>query len=409
MRKHLFFLVLIVVGCKTNVSHPNKVIWSDASSGDGMVLTATTLNCGLAPGVVHLATPRILAVAEEIRKIPEVGVMCFEELWTEESRDAVIRALGPNVYTYYVDTQGENQHDGVNVCSESDIKETLVCARNECSGLPDEEQTICVTDRCKAELLELFKSGLSQCLHCLVASVGKPVNGVVESCVQPVGGRVITGTSRPYKGQNDVLLASRWPLKNTEVMRLRTSFSNRVALFANIEPEGYQSVEVACAHISTKADLPPNYPGFDDWDEEMIAQIDDISVRLKERAGNGPLIFLGDMNAGPAIGGWIKSDSSKVWNHIMKLGFYSPAVEANPAFCSICESNTLGPKSSTNGNYLIDHVLMLNSSVGSGLKPISARPIFNQKRRFVSYYGEIVEMHLSDHYGVAVDFYLERK
>ncbi|HLD34620.1 MAG TPA: hypothetical protein VJB62_02035, partial [Patescibacteria group bacterium] len=207
-----------------------------------------------------------------------------------------------------------------------------------------------------------------------------------------------------YDGQNGILLASRWPLNNREVIRLKSSFSNRVALFATIELVGFEPIEIACAHISTSNAVPPNYPEFTTWDEEMIDQIKTISTRLKQRAGNHPMLFFGDMNAGPAIGEEILALAVHVWNRIVEFGFISPAARSLTPFCSMCNDNTLRPNGSK--DYLIDHVLVRDPAGGTELKPVCAYPIYDQRRIFKGYNGEWVDLHLSDHRGVVVKFHL---
>ncbi len=401
MRKGMFLVFLAIVGCKAK-SPPPPIVYS----GDGLILQAATVNLGDAPGVVRLATPRTAAIAEELSAMHDLGIICFEELWTQESKDAVIKVLGPDMHVYYEKTRGENQNDGVNVCSSSQVADTVSCGRkNKCGDWPAEEQSICMFEHCKGELKDVYMYGGSKCLSCLVASVGKSIDGILETCVQPNGKPPIAGASRAYDGQNGVLLASRWPLQNPETLRLRASFSNRVALFATIQPEGYEPIEVACTHLSTSTDVPPNHPDFYTWTDEMNAQVQDISKRLKKRAvNNRPSLFLGDMNSGPEIGDKISEEMPKVWKRIVELGFYSPVTDAKPPFCTMCSTNTLRPKSSTDS--LIDHVLVRDPPGGTELEVASVYKFFDQPRQFTGYNGETVESNLSDHYGVVVNFRL---
>ena len=370
---------------------------------EGPVLEAATINWGMAPGVISLYTPRLPAMAAEVEKLQGIGLICSEELWTMESKETYIEALGPDMHAFYAETRGENQQDGVNVCTPSEVKEVASCARRKCANFPDEEQTICVFRECLDELAGIYIFGDPNCLHCLASSVGKSVEGVIDACVQQKDKPPIAGVSRAYDGQNGVVLASRWQLQNTEVLRLRASFSNRVALFATIELEGHESIEVACAHISTETKIPPNHPDFSSWEEEMKAQIEDTSARLKERAGNRPSLFLGDMNAGPVLDGWINSEAPNVWKHIEELGFYSPAIYADEPFCTICEGNTLRSYPGR-GNYLIDHVLVSDPAGGTELEPILVHPFLDEIYTFRGHGIDWEESNLSDHYGVVVNF-----
>lgn len=415
MRECLTWLFLIFAGCKSNAFVARD---STTSSVEGTVLKTVTVNWGIAPGVVDLATPRIPAMAEEVSKMRGRDVLCFEELWPLEAKQAAIKALGSDMHTFYVETRGENQQYGVNVCTPSQIQDSAACARKKCANLPTEEQTICVHKACRDDLVNLYIQGGAKCVICMVASVGHSIEEVVNNCEQSDPQTPIAGVSRAFDGQNGVLLASRWPLKNTEALRLQASFSNRVALFATIEIEGNEPIEVACAHISTRNEISPDNPKFANWNEEMNSQIDVISTRLKQRAGDRPSLFLGDMNAGPVLGEMITEYTPKVWSHIRELGFYSPAVDADPPFCTICADNTLRyvkivgnrlvPSYGKN-NYLIDHVLVRNPAGGTELKTVSAYHFLTQVRNFKGYDGQLVKRHLSDHYGVIVDLRLQIK
>lgn len=417
MRGYLFLaLFLSIFGCKSNGS-----AWVSSPAIDSVnrpILKTATVNWAIAPGVIDLASPRVSVIVEEIAKMRDIDVMCFEEVWSLEAKLAIVAALGSGLHTYFVPTNGENQHDGVNVCSSSQIQDATACARKKCANLPVEEQSICAHKECRGDLAKLYLRGGFKCLVCLVTSVGDSVDEIVKNCEQKDPVVPIDGVSRAFDGQNGVLLTSRYPLKNPEVLRLQASFSNRVALFVTVEIKDYEPIEIACTHISTGNDIPPDNPNFSDWDEEMNAQIDAISRRLKERAENRPSIFLGDMNAGPALGGWISESSPNVWNRIVELGFRSPAAQANPPFCSICKDNTLrdvkvsGNKleiSYVDKSYLIDHVLTRDPIGGTELETVSASQVANQRRVFKGYDGAAVERHLSDHYGVVVEFRLRNK
>lgn len=400
MRK-LVLLFVLAIGCKPSAS----TTYPSTDAGEGPVLETLSWNGGEAPGVVSLATPRLPAIAEELEKISGIGIACFQELWTQESKDAVIQAMGPEMYYYYIDTRGENQRDGVDVCTPDQAKNVAACARDKCSSFPAEEQTLCVYEECKAELRNTYIFKSKNCVYCLVAGVGKSIEEILDNCVQQPGAPKIAGMSRAFDGQSGVLVASRLPLRNPEVLLLPASFSNRVAVLFTVEIAGFEPIEAACAHISTSTDLPPNHPDFDNWDEEMIAQVNAISAKQKERAGNRPQLFLVDLNAGPQLGNNISETSPKVWRRVRQLGYSSPAAQAKEPFCTICKENTLREKGSTN-NYLIDHVLVRDPPGGTTLRPVVTHPYFDQRRIFRGYNGEWVDSHLSDHYGTVVKFNL---
>lgn len=407
--KRILALFTLCLSCNPSLLATGKRYPAECRN-PGPILETLTYNVGLAPGVVPYATPRIKPVAEELAKFRDMGVMCLQEVWTQEARDAVVAALDlPDDQVYYVDTRGQGDDlKDINVCRPGQVDALASCARDACGDLPDEEHAHCALDACNSELVSLYMRGGENCLNCLVSSVGHSIDDTIKTCTVPGH-----GVSHSYDGQNGVMLVSRWPLKNREAILLPSSIANREALFATVEIDGREPLELACTHVSTWNQLPPSQRGpdgkkmFSDWDEEMIAQIDIISARLNARAQGRPQLFLGDMNAGPELGRSIKGDMPKVWGRIHALGFSSPAAQAEDPFCSVCQGNSLrGPNAP---NKLIDHVLMRDPVGGSSLTPLCTRSVIDAKhqRYFPGPNGTLMEEHLSDHYAVTVTFSFE--
>jgi endonuclease/exonuclease/phosphatase family metal-dependent hydrolase len=413
MRRLLALLALFCLSCNPVLGVPSgETIPSVCRlKPDTPILETFTYNAGLAPGVVPYATPRIKPVAEELAKFRNVGIMCLQEVWTQEAKDAIVASLAlPEDQVYYVDTRGQGEEPpGSNVCRSSQIGPVAQCVEDNCSDIEDpEETTVCANRMCKQELVSLYLNGGRDCVDCLVASVGQDLKTVEKQCTKPA-----PGITRAYGGQNGVMLISRWPLENREWEMLPASFSNRVALYATITLEKRQPLEVACTHLSTYAEMPPGFRDagaqvFDDWDDEMIAQVSRISAKLRQRAnGERPQLLIGDLNAGPEIGRSVSSSMPRVWRKIVALGFSSPAVEAERPFCSTCDGNSLRNPGAK--NYLLDHVLMRDPVGGSRLQPRCVRSVLGEghQRYFPGYDGRLLEEHLSDHYGVAAAFSYE--
>jgi len=409
MRRILLILPFLLA-CNPSLMVPSAHLPASCPAGSPLLETMTW-NVGLAPGVVPYARPRIQAVADEIVKFRDMGVICLQEVWTQEARDAIIAKLAlPEDQVYYVDTRGAGEEPpGSNVCTAGQIGPVAACVRERCDGLEsDEETTHCAQHECHDALVSLYLRGGRECLDCLAASVGEDVDTIERQCTKPA-----PGVTRAYDGQNGVMLISRWPLQNRQWEMLPASYSNRVALYATIGLQGHEPLEVACTHVSTWNELPPAYKDengrkvFSSWDDEMIEQVTRISRKLSERAQGRPQLFLGDMNSGPEIGSYVRASMPKVWAKIRALGFSSPAASAWPTFCSTCGSNSLRDPGSR--NYLIDHVLVRDPIGGSRLTPRCTRSVLDEehKRYFKGYGDSLLEEHLSDHYAVTVTFSYE--
>jgi len=406
--KRSLLLLAFCLACNPSLLATGKRYPSECRN-PGPVLETMTWNVGLAPGVVPYATPRIKPVAQEIAKFRDLGVICLQEVWTQEARDAIVASLAlPADQVYYVDTRGQGDDlKNINVCRPSQIDALASCARDACGDLPDEEHAHCALESCNDEIVSLYMRDGENCLNCLVSAVGVSIDDTVRACTQPGH-----GVSHAYDGQNGVMLISRWPLKNREAILLPSSIANREALFATIELDGRESLELACTHASTWNQLPPSERGpdgkktFKDWDGEMNAQMEIISAKLRERAQGRPQLFLGDMNAGPELGSSIDGDMPRVWSRIRALGFSSPAAQAEQPFCSVCRGNTL--RSPGANNKLIDHVLVRDPVGGSSLTPLCTRSVIDaEHKRYFPAYGGMLEEHISDHYGVTVTFRYE--
>lgn len=405
--------LLFVIGCAA-LGRPERTVPTEGVV-HGPILEAVTYNLGLAPGVEPYASPRIKPLAHELGKLRDVGVMCLQEVWTKEAKEAIVAELAlPPENVFYSDTTGQGDDlSKINVCKPGQLDGVASCMRTHCTGLPDEEQSRCGREQCMGALVSLY--GLTgsgeNCLNCLVASVGKPFEGALKTCATPG-----QGVTHVYDGQNGQMLISRFPLAHTEAILLPSSIANRAALFATIELEGHESIEVACMHSATSNQVPPSHRGsdgkrtFSDWNDEMIGQVDIVSKRLKERAGNRPQLLLGDLNTGPGLGHDVTEDEPRVWSRIVSLGFTSPATQADHPFCSVCSDNTQRQIENPNpGNHLIDHVLVRDPPGGSTLIPVNVRRMFDADHLvyYRGYDGQLVEGHLSDHYAVAVSFHYE--
>ena len=183
----------------------------------GPLLEVVTFNAGLAPGIVSMATPRIQPTAEAIGEMRGAGLICLQEIWTREAKEAVIEALDlPPENVYYVDTTGVGtlERSGWDTCLPEEIGPIVRCAERNCAGVNDEDETICALEMCRDELVDLYRARGYECLNCLTASVGKPASEIEDACVNR------TGASRAYDGQNGVMLISRWPLKDPEYLDL---------------------------------------------------------------------------------------------------------------------------------------------------------------------------------------------
>lgn len=405
--KRILIALTVTFGVTTCATPRLPSVKWNCPPGEGLLLETVSYNAGLAPGVVPYATPRTERVAEEIGKLRGTGLICLQEVWEPEARDLILKKLDlPPENVFHAETFGEGEMPGVHRCEENLIDPLLKCAEKKCAGYPDEDKSICVKHKCYMQLAKVYWKD-ENCIQCLLSMVGHSTDDVRRVCTSE------KGQTRTYHGSNGTVLASRWPLKNREVIRLPSSGVNRVALLATVDVPGMGEIEVGCTHLSSETIMDPILPEFKEWSDEMLAQFDLADRRLTERAAGKPQLFLGDFNAGPGRDGYglhwppvhrgveIKASASRVWGHIMRRGFESPVTRAKPTFCTTCNDNDLRGHGS---NHLIDHVLLRDPKGGLDLEAACAHPWFDSPVRAVTTEGRSTTVNLSDHYGVVVKF-----
>lgn len=353
----------------------------------------TTYNMAQAPGVNRLVNERLAPAAAAIRQeLERSDLVCIQEVWTDQARDAVIQQSGlPPENYYWADTKGVGE-TGLDRCEPGQLVGIMDCVRKRCSHESDQDISICARNRCLWKLVWLYLSG-SRCLNCLTAMIGQSTNQVIGTCVNGLG------ASRAYGGSNGLLLLSRRPLRNREVVHLPASGSNRVALLATVEIAPGRSVEVACTHITTHLDQAPT-SGFRSWRLEQAAQFVRIDRRLRQRAGQRPQLLIGDMNFGQRHG-TVNAVMWPTWKLATDAGFVSPAEYARSPICSYCDDNRLAGGLA---RVLIDHVLIRQSESHWGLRPVCAERVLEQPVVVTDRRGRRRLVSLSDHFGVSVAF-----
>lgn len=351
---------------------------------------AVTWNVALAPGMNRLSTPRAAPVADALRDL-DADVVCIEEAWLAADKARIVAALASRLpHAFFTDTSGTGE-DPADACDTDDLGSLAECAREKCSNA-GEDSTLCAMAECGSDLLGLYLRH-KQCLNCLAAGVGKPFDAIMAACTDG------KHASRVYGGQNGLVLLSRFPLHDREMLMLPASGANRPVLVATMDMPGRPPVEVACTHLSSPQRVPPMHSGYETWEDEQEAQIAIASARLASRSSGRPVVFLGDMNFGQEHGRDVVAMSRDVWLFANRLGFESPAAFVEPPMCSVCAGNNLRD---TQMNQFIDHVLLRNPAEGPRIVACETDRLFDRPVTVTDGAGNPVSTYLSDHYGIRV-------
>lgn len=384
-------------GCATimNIFNPmDKPLPVECDPDDDDTFTAVTYNVSVAPGVIPQATPRIPHVAEAVSDI-EFDAICIQEAWPSEATDAIVSALElPKENVFTADTSGRNDSGG-NKCTRREVRPMLACVRKNCSHVHPEETTKCAMKRCRGTALGMYLFA-RECLNCLIASVGKSADEIYKTCVR--GG----GASRVYGGNNGMILASKYPLTNRTVVHLPASGANRVALVADaVLPDG-SMVHLGCTQLSSPAVTSPTHPDFYDWEDEQIAQFNMVDRAILKSDSGAPIILMGDF--GFSVGKpdtKLYSANIETWQHIERLGWWSPTMHTEGMMCNKCAGNNLLKSSK---NWHTSHVLIRKTDKDPKIEPVCADRQAMHKKRIKGYFGKEILTNISYSYAIRVMF-----
>jgi len=347
-------------------------------------LKVMTYNLGLAHTFVSYADERLPKLAEALSKA-DADVMCLQEVWDKKDRKVIAKAVEDNFNDVYLTKIKNLKSKHAPTCRIGDLfgeGKFVSCMNTQCKGLDGDEFTDCIIDKCGGSLRALKESN-RECATSLMAQVGKnPILSMLR-LLNPLK----KSTLFAYKGSNGLMLLSKLPLKNKELVDFSdiSTLNRRQALKAQIETEG-KTVDVLCTHLTSDLETTVPYTGvFETWGEENLAQIE----RLKTKTQNAEhLIVMGDMNCSVQS----PTYSGELEENCLNLGLNLNDVL--PQFakeCTFCGTNTLnGPEVN---DTQIDHVYV------RGLTPVAAKVAMKEKVTISPKEGE-VQTHLSDHFAI---------
>ncbi|HIA02669.1 MAG TPA: hypothetical protein EYN66_12295 [Myxococcales bacterium] len=386
MTRHLsLFLLLFCLACGGNSDDSaTDNGTTDDGTTDGTVveteLTVVSWNVGLAHGYVPLGAarqPHVIAALDTI----DADVICLQELWTEDDREAARAALEARGYNTHIHVP-EIESEFKSACQEDLLLALKACLLEQCpETIGTDGMTTCAVDKCPTRVAPLG----SDCIGCLTKDLTEHLDDIITRCIAET--EVVPYS---YSGHNGLLLATKTEMTAIAGVDLTASLTFRSYIQATINTSGLGDITLACTHLS--ADLSVPYMGeFSGFPEEQSYQITDMLGALP---ADTPVILMGDMNTGPDIEDiQIAAELADNYQQFVDALWNSHLLSQ----CTWCpEENTLiGP----GGNdHIIDHVM--THGVDSS-KVVSTR-ILAQKVTITNADNEEEESNLSDHFGVQV-------
>ncbi|MEY4722729.1 MAG: hypothetical protein RLZZ324_242 [Candidatus Parcubacteria bacterium] len=405
MKKYLVLALIFASACAHELPPPVYAPPPQATvcRSERAPLQAATFNAGLIPSGQKYVAERTPFVANALARV-DADVMCVQELWTDESRDAVIAASGlPYDQVFFADTVGKGPRTSEPVCTASMLSGLRRCADSHCTG-KGLDTGKCVTSSCEGDLISLYLFH-RKCLHALV------VNAPGKTAVADMANASMRKNAlvRAFDGRNGVLLLSKYPITDRQVIMLPSTGANRVALVGRVQVPGMSApVEVACTHLSSPlSKLDPWQSGAHEWPEEQAMQYRKITDVLAKRAGGRPAIFLGDMNFGARHGETVEGVYEENMQLLREKGFTLPAASQEPPMYSQSNRNTFRKNDGPFLTRMLDQIQVRDPKGGDALHPECARRILEEPVTVVVSGEGGVETNLSDHYGVLQSFWPE--
>lgn len=354
--------------------------------GGGATLVVATYNAGLARSFVDYAVERTPAVAEALAA-EELDVLCLQEAWEQEDWEALATASDlPHSHRLDADPgDSDDMADAVAVCSQEEVTPLEECVREMCD-VPPGELTSCALVMCADDVSALS----TECLGCITGVIGDlDIDGVVAACGPDGAGG---GSAYTYGGSFGTGLLSALPLTGEDSLVMESTTTRRALLYAQIEAEDGEAVHVFCTHLTANLAAVPYTGEAGGWEEENRDQVDTLLEYVDEKAGDGRVILLGDLNSGPAVDG---GSAELADNYdLLAEAFDNPFAEQDDASCSFCDDNSLQGADASDA-VLIDHVML-----GNWADYDATGEIFLSGEVTIEVEDEEVETALSDHYGV---------
>ncbi len=341
---------------------------------------------------------------ERILKTADSDILCLQEIYDKNEIMKISQFLKDKkndlgyISTVYVNTKNEDFDPIPPSCTQEEVAPVVMCVAMECGGT----DIACIAQNCLGDILALPPV----CQQCLIGDglgsiAGGDFQAVLEECM--VEKEVV------YKnnGNNGILLASKYPLKDKGTLALTSYGNHRMAVYATlgrIEKDGeiydYKpaigDTQIICTALS--AIIDEEYDGIaGSWQQEQLTQINEI-LSIPDNENIAQRVIMGDFNSNIAGGENIIESNPGPVAALISDGWYDPyfdVEEEDIIQCTVCPENPFINKNSSEAVH--DHIFFRNRK---GFVFMSERVfhneflLFNEKEKTKTRYS------ISDHYGI---------
>ncbi len=341
---------------------------------------------------------------QKILKTSDSDILCLQEIYDKNEIMKISQFLKDEknglgyISTVYVNTKNEDFDPIPPSCTQEEVAPVVMCVAMECGGT----DIACIAQNCLGDILALPPV----CQQCLIGdNIGSIAGGDFQAILQ----ECMVEKEVVYKnnGNNGILLASKYPLKNKGTLALTSYGNHRMAVYATlgrIEKDGeiydYKpaigDTQIICTALS--AIIDEEYDGIaGSWQQEQLTQINEI-LSIPDNENIAQRVIMGDFNSNIAGGENIIESNPAPVAALISAGWYDPyfdVEEEDVIQCTVCPENPFISKN--NSEAVHDHIFFRNKK---GFVFMSERVfhneflLFNEKEKTKTRYS------VSDHYGV---------
>jgi len=361
-----------VEGSTCNCSHPFTV----ATFNTDQIFTSSDQN------------QRLNATVNFFKQPPQqdIDVLCLQELWDPNQRDAVISALNSTFPFSFHAPQFPQKCNGCTVNEITPLRECL--DQNNCfNNVFDIVK--CLLDDCRHQF-EHTSLDCQNCIHNL-ENTGDFRNRFNECLTIQESGNC----TYLFGGWSDNLMLSKTPLLGTSFLLYHDSpLAEWTVLYAQVNVSTFHvPANIFCTHLSAQLPVINTIPDNANQIRQLISYID-----TKVPNKTAPTFVMGDFNTGPAVDG-LDGTAPQNFMIFVDSGFESTLLGANQTVCTFCGSSNPLAAESTNQNWMIDHIFV---NTQEHVCVVNATRFADSNNLTTLSNGNTIP--LSDHYAVRATF-----
>lgn len=412
------------------------LVWAcseSSSSRESQEVTVDTFNVALAGAFIPFEAERRQPIVDAIAAA-DADILCLQEVWEQSDKD-LVEAGATDTYPHVVsfeddldtevndptDQNGEipEAPDGVpcpdvepddpqtpeGVTILDQMNAACDCLRDNCSTIEgsDEGRTVsaeCASSSCVGAVAPLLFGADPRQLRCYASVITQlPTEKIGDIRTRSSS---IENQDLAFRGQNGLMILSRYPLSNATNWVIPGTWNQRNILSATAQLPNGAELDVYCNHLTPIFDGGEinTFPytgryglgetGPAGWQAEQELQAEKLVSRVAEISGTRPAVILGDFNAGREFPPDIVAEGEPTMD-ILESAFELAYTEDYEPLCTFCVSN---PVTDTEVDVWIDHIFLYNLAVDDVL---STERVYDED---VVDVGEGEMVPLSDHFGI---------